>query len=75
MYWLSRPLGDDTRDSDGDYTSFGVLGGLIQTTFKFCSLGPTSAGLQNHFPHTQTHPKPSRVEGFFYGRSAGKLQP
>ena len=35
VYWLSRPLGDDTRDSDGDYTSFGVLGGLIQTTFKF----------------------------------------
>ena len=35
VYWLSRPLGDDTRDSDADYTSFGVLGGLIQTTFKF----------------------------------------
>ena len=26
VYWLSRPLGDDTRDSDGDYTSFGCAG-------------------------------------------------
>ena len=24
---------------------------------------------------THTHPKPSPAEGFFYGRSAGKLQP
>ena len=35
VYWLSRPEGDNTRDDDGDYTNFGVLGGLIQTTFKF----------------------------------------
>ena len=36
VYWLSRPYGDDTRDSDGGYdASFGVLGGLVQTTFKF----------------------------------------
>ena len=35
LYWLSRPAGDDTVDANGDYTSAGVLGGLIQTTFKF----------------------------------------
>jgi len=35
VYWLSRPAGDNTRDADGDYTSAGVLGALVQTTFKF----------------------------------------
>ena len=34
-YWLSRPFGDDTRNVNGDYKSLGVVGGLIQTTFKF----------------------------------------
>jgi hypothetical protein len=31
VYWLSRPLGDDTPHGN----TFGVLGGVIQTTFKF----------------------------------------
>ena len=35
VYWLSRPKGDSTVDAAGDYTSSGVLGGLVQTTFKF----------------------------------------
>ena len=36
VYWLSRPYGDSTRAADGGYdASFGVLGGLVQTTFKF----------------------------------------
>ena len=35
VYWLSRPAGDNTRDADGDYTSSGILGALVQTTFKF----------------------------------------
>ena len=35
VYWLSRPKGDSTVDGAGDYTSSGVLGGLVQTTFKF----------------------------------------
>ena len=35
VYWLSRPAGELTDDADGDYTSAGVWGGLIQTTFKF----------------------------------------
>ena len=35
VYWLSRPFGDDTRNVNGDYKSLGVVGGLIQTTFKF----------------------------------------
>ena len=35
VYWLSRPCGDNTKDASGDYTSRGVLGGLVQTTFKF----------------------------------------
>ena len=35
IYWLSRPFGDDTQNVNGDYKSLGVLGGLIQTTFKF----------------------------------------
>ena len=35
LYWLSRPKGDNTKDVAGDYTSSGVLGGLVQTTFKF----------------------------------------
>ena len=35
IYWLSRPFGDDTRSVNGDYKSLGVLGGLVQTTFKF----------------------------------------
>ena len=35
VYWLSRPGGDNTKDASGDYTSRGVLGGLVQTTFKF----------------------------------------
>jgi carbohydrate-selective porin OprB len=36
VYWLSRPFGDSTRAVDGGYdASFGVLGGLVQTTFKF----------------------------------------
>ena len=36
VYWLSRPNGDSTRAADGGYdASFGVLGGLVQTTFKF----------------------------------------
>ena len=35
VYWLSRPAGDNTRDADGDYTSAGVLGALVQTNFKF----------------------------------------
>ena len=35
VYWLSRPAGDNTVDADGDYTSAGIWGGLIQTTFKF----------------------------------------
>ena len=35
VYWLSRPFGDNTQNVNGDYKSLGVLGGLIQTTFKF----------------------------------------
>ena len=35
VYWLSRPAGEDTVDAANDYTSSGVLGGLIQTTFNF----------------------------------------
>ena len=35
IYWLSRPFGDDTQNVNGDYKSLGVLGGLVQTTFKF----------------------------------------
>ena len=35
VYWLSRPYGDNTQNVNGDYKSLGVLGGLIQTTFKF----------------------------------------
>ena len=36
VYWLSRPNGNSTAmDSDGDYETFGVLGGLVQTVFKF----------------------------------------
>jgi hypothetical protein len=31
IYWLSRPLGDDTPHGN----TLGVLGGVIQTTFKF----------------------------------------
>ncbi|QNI65819.1 iron uptake porin [Synechococcus sp. A15-44] len=35
VYWLSRPFGDDTQADNGNYKSLGVLGGLVQTTFKF----------------------------------------
>ncbi|AII44587.1 hypothetical protein KR100_14665 [Synechococcus sp. KORDI-100] len=35
VYWLSRPLGDFTQNYKGDYKSFGVFGGVIQTVFKF----------------------------------------
>ena len=36
VYWLSRPNGHDTaKDSDGDYETFGVLGAVVQTVFKF----------------------------------------
>ena len=35
IYWLSRPFGDETQNVNGDYKSLGVLGGLVQTTFKF----------------------------------------
>ena len=35
VYWLSHPFGDNTQNVNGDYKSLGVLGGLIQTTFKF----------------------------------------
>jgi hypothetical protein len=35
VYWLSRPWGDDTQNYKGDYKSLGVLGGLVQTVFKF----------------------------------------
>ena len=35
VYWLSRPFGNDTQNANGDYKSLGVLGGLVQTTFKF----------------------------------------
>ena len=35
VYWLSRPFGDNTQNVNGDYKSLGVLGGLVQTTFKF----------------------------------------
>lgn len=31
IYWLSRPYGDNTPQGD----SLGVLGGVVQTTFKF----------------------------------------
>ena len=31
IYWLSRPLGDHTPHRN----TYGVLGGVIQTTFKF----------------------------------------
>ena len=35
LYWLSRPLGDLTQNYKGDYKSFGVFAGVIQTVFKF----------------------------------------
>ena len=35
IYWLSRPYGEDTMNNKGDYKSLGVLGGVVQTVFKF----------------------------------------
>ena len=35
IYWLSRPWGEETVNNNGDYKSLGVLGGVVQTVFKF----------------------------------------